>query len=356
MKQKIVNGEYGPNDAVAIEELFNSQITRSPFVFNIETTNYCNMTCVMCQRTTDFHRPLSHMSLETFNSIVNQMQPLPPHDFDNWQHFVRERLRTSTPPSENNFYFDIVARSVTLHGFGEPLLDPYLPQRVAALSQKKISSYCSCNPCNIRLDFIKKLFEAGLGHIKFAIDSLDDVRARQIRGKRADFTRSYQNVLGVLKLKGEMNARTEIILTMLDFTGDFGPESEARRFMNLWEGLDVYAYVKTVDNKWLLDKKGKKEELKGQGKSHYTKQYCEFPWTSITILADGSVVPCTQDINGLWTFGNVKEQSLIDIWNSPKYQEFRHLHTAGKFSPNFMCHAKCDLKLAAYYLGTANEN
>ena len=39
------------------------------------------------------------------------------------------------------------------------------------------------------------------------------------------------------------------------------------------------------------------KDKKLKNKSHYAKQYCEYPWTSSTIMAEGNVVPCTQISN-----------------------------------------------------------
>lgn len=351
LKKKIVSREATFRDSEAICQIFNQNLAPSPLVFNIETTNFCNMTCVMCQRTNELKRPLMHMEMQTFKNIIEQLKPRTPEDYQRWQKFVRENLDESSEPSENNFYYQVISKSITLHGFGEPLLDPMLPERVALMTQSRIPSYFSCIPNNIRLDFIKELFQAKVGYIKFAMDSLDDARAREIRGKKADFTRAYELVGKVLELKKAMGAETVIVMTMLDFIGTNGPDSETKRFLDLWRERDVYAYVKSLDNKWLLDRKGEHEKARGKDRSHYSKQYCEFPWTSITILADGSVVPCTQDINGLWVFGNVNEKPLAAIWGSPKYQEFRQMHVMGNFPPDFMCHSRCDLNLASYFLG-----
>jgi len=346
LKQRIINWEFSSEDRDRIIAELSSSTAPSPFVSNIETTNHCNMSCMMCQRPTDFRQTLRHMDSNTFNATLSQIDPQDGADLNAWQDFVETHMRINKEPSENNFYYDVVSRSITLHGFGEPLLDPKLPERIAAMTQRNIPSYFSCNPCNIRLDFIRKLFESGTGYIKFAIDSLDDEKARAIRGKNADFTKSYQKVLEVLELKKEMRAETVIILTMLDFSGNDKMQAD---FLDLWKGKDVYAYVKSVDNNWLLDKKDDAEQTGGANKSHYKKQYCEYAWSSVTVLADGSVVPCTQDINGTWVFGNVKEQSLQDIWNSDKYREFRELQVSKDFPEDFMCHSKCDLDIIAYY-------
>lgn len=348
LKQKIINLEFSSKDRDYITRELDAHIAQTPFVSNIETTNHCNMSCVMCQRPTDFRQTLRHMDSATFNSVLAQITPQKESDLQDWHTFVEGCLRNnSSAPSENNFYYDVISRSVTLHGFGEPLLDPQLPERIAAMSEKNIPTYFSCNPCNIRLDYIKKLFMSGTGYIKFAIDSLDDDDAKAIRGKNADFTKSYRKVLDVLELKKQMKADTVIVLTMLDFSGN---DKMQAQFLDLWKGKDVYAYVKSVDNKWLLDKKTEAEKSGADNKSHYKKQYCEYAWSSVTILADGSVVPCTQDINGTWVFGNVNDRPLHEIWNSGKYKEFRKLQLSKYFPEDFMCHSKCDLDIVSYFL------
>lgn len=349
LKREIVLGKRKLPDSVYISKEFLSKLRPEPYVFNIETTSFCNMKCVFCQRTTDMQRPIEHMSMETFKKLIAQMSARSENDYKEWQKFVDNNLRNEKNPSENNLYYDVLSKSVTLHGFGEPLLDPMLPERVSMLTNAGIESYFSANPCNIKLDFIEKLFDAGMGYIKFAIDALDDNRAKELRGRLADFTKSYDNICRVLELKKKMHAKTVIIMTMLDTSGNMGPDSEAQRFLDLWKGKDVYAYVKSLDNQWLLSQKNR-DDIKSDNRSHYAKQYCEFPWLSVTILADGSVVPCTQDINATWTFGNVNKQSLKEIWGSEKYMKFREMHISGDYPEDFMCSAKCDLNIVSDYL------
>ena len=92
------------------------------------------------------------------------------------------------------------------------------------------------------------------------------------------------------------------------------------------EGYDVFAYVKSQDNRWYFEVDETMTNF-----SHYSKQYCEYPWTSTTVMADGSVVPCTQDCNCEMAQGNVKEESLADIWNGENYNNLRHWHITGNF-------------------------
>ena len=342
LKKQIILKSFKNGDKDMIYNELEKNRNSEAFLFNIETTSVCNMHCIMCQRTTDMKRKPGHMRGKTFNSLVEQLEPQKEDILRKWKVYVDKNLRESHAISENNFYFDILCETVTLHGFGEPLLDPYLPKRVEMLTKKSIPTYFSCNPCNINLGYIEKLLQSGIGYIKFAIDSLDDLESKEIRGAKTDFTDSYRNVLEVLKLKEKYKVSTIIIMAMLDFYDD---SSIANKFLQLWKDKDVYAYIKSMDNKWLMKRKDNANEAQGRNISHYKKQYCEFAWTSMTILEDGSVVPCTQDINGLWTFGNINRQSLNDIWNSNKYKQFRHLQLSNDFPEDFMCHSKCDLNI-----------
>ena len=349
-KKDLTTKGIDPSSRREIIEHFNANLRKFPLVYNLESTNYCNMKCIMCQRTTDLTRPLKHMDDRTFAAVLEQIVPLSDTEYQQWQAFVDTRLRTSREPSENNFYYDVITRCLTLHGFGEPLLDPALPDRVEALRRKNIPVYFSCNPCNIRLDVMRDLFKAGTGYIKFAMDSLDDRKAREIRGGAADFTESYQRILETLALKAEMNANTEIILTMLDLGGDSSLDSEASRFLDLWKDKDVFAYVKTVDNRWLLKRKSQSEMAKGEEQNHYSGQYCEYPWTTLTILADGELVPCMQDVNATWSLGNIKTHSLQEVWHGKKMKELRRFHVLGGYDASFFCHAKCDWKIVDYFV------
>ena len=51
LKKKIVAGDFFISAADEIEKELDALRTKKPKVFNIETTNYCNMKCIMCPRT-----------------------------------------------------------------------------------------------------------------------------------------------------------------------------------------------------------------------------------------------------------------------------------------------------------------
>ena len=124
---------------------------------------------------------------------------------------------------------------------------------------------------------------------------------------------------------------------MIELNENVGNREMQMEFMDMWKELDVYAYVKSQDNRWYYE-----EDQEKTNKSHYAQQYCEYPWSSMTVMAYGDVVPCTQDYYCEMKLGNVKEQSLEQIWNGTKYNLLREWHLKGNFPEHHKCANRCD--------------
>ena len=55
---------------------------------------------------------------------------------------------------------------------------------------------------------------------------------------------------------------------------------------------------------------------------------CDGLWIGVNINYDGTVVPCCFDFNGSFVLGDVKKQTLQEIWNSRAFSYFRKAHSA----------------------------
>jgi len=53
------------------------------------------------------------------------------------------------------------------------------------------------------------------------------------------------------------------------------------------------------------------------------KRKCFYPFYQLLVDFDGAVLLCNHDWDKKLTLGNVKETSILDIWNSKKYKEIR---------------------------------
>ena len=347
IRKNIVSGKLTPDNFKDIEAELEHLRNSKPTIFNIETTNYCNMTCVMCPRTIFMKRKNIWISDEIFEKALSNINPYNEDklkEFWNW-------LENATPykpdeVSENGFYFSVVSRCLILHGYGEPFLDKFLIKRLKKCKENKIPTYFSCTPATMTVEKAVAAMENGLSVLKFSLDAMDDDEIKKIRGRKANYNESIKKILEIIKIKKERNFKTILVPCMISFRNSEKDKKLHKSFLEFWKPYDVFAYVKSQDNRWLFEKD---KDLVNN--SHYAKQYCEYPWTSLTVMADGNVVPCTQISNNEIVLGNINENSLEEIWNGKKYEEFRKMHISGKFPENHKCLKNCDqVKLFEYLI------
>ena len=70
--------------------------------------------------------------------------------------------------------------------------------------------------------------------------------------------------------------------------------------------------------------------------SHY-RLPCGALWRTPNIASSGNIVPCCRDIDLSLVLGNVKNDSLYDIWHGEKITEMRLLHIKGEFEKISTC-------------------
>src|SRR5512146_947207 len=88
-----------------LRSLLEAYRSKIPVVYNIETTNACNMRCEMCPRTTMMTRPIKTMGMLDFKRVINQLQSWTGDQWQRWKRFVWEYYHV--PPdgmSENHFF------------------------------------------------------------------------------------------------------------------------------------------------------------------------------------------------------------------------------------------------------------
>jgi len=334
LKYRLMNGESLQKQYIFDQiETFRS---KTPVIYNIETTNACNMRCVMCPRTTMMTRKIETMSQELFLKIARQLEPLSDDSWSKWQNFVEENYKIKrNDMSENHFFLYVIPKVIVLHGYGDPLLDKQMAERVKALTDKNIPSYFSCNPANIDIEKTMNMFENGLGYIKYSIESVDDIRHKQIRGKASNYSESYENIVRLVELKKKHNYKTTVVITMLNLNKAIQQE-EFQRLNEAFEGMDVYVYLKSQDQQWYEDKN------EGTDSIHW-QEFCQFPWSSMTIKSNGESAMCVEDFNNEIILGDANSESLYDIWNGKRYRRLRENHF--DLTPNIKCTEQCDMNL-----------
>src|SRR5665647_367412 len=135
LRKRLEAGEhFEPLELFGLLESYRDSV---PVVYNIETTNACNMRCRMCPRTTMMTRPVEALDRDTFVRVIDQLAPIDPVLWAEWIAFAqREYGVPPDRPSENHFFLFVIPRVIQLHGYGDPLLDAHMADYVALLTER----------------------------------------------------------------------------------------------------------------------------------------------------------------------------------------------------------------------------
>lgn len=286
-----------------------------PDVFAIESTNYCNLRCVMCPRGEPdlMDRSLGHMSDEVFRKLV-----------DGWEYY--------TEPC-------------WLHLFGEPLMHPRLFEQIEYAKQAGMPNVgISTNATLLTKLNTAKILDSGLDTIILSIDGATKATYESIRKSAAfSFEEVQENVRAFLELRrrfSKSKPRTIVQIIKMDDT-----QAELDAFREIWEaaGADEVLVKKyTVwgsqkDHASFVDLAPREQRaLLEPSLAPPRRHACSYLWSAVVVAWDGRVVPCCFDYNAVVTLGNLKEQTLAEIWNGPKYQAIREAELAGR-NDNPLC-------------------
>tara|TARA_B100001964_G_C13912919_1_gene456723 strand:+ start:60 stop:521 length:462 start_codon:yes stop_codon:yes gene_type:complete len=137
IKNRALNGD------VSLDELssyYEESVAQRPVVFQLESTNVCNVRCEMCPRTNKMQRKLGHMEPKLYENIIGQIEPYSPSELLRWRKYLTmsDFKNMFIKSDEDYFAFTISAESLTLHGFGDPLLGPNIIDRIKVAKLKNI--------------------------------------------------------------------------------------------------------------------------------------------------------------------------------------------------------------------------
>ena len=288
-----------------------------PQVFELETTNACPYTCIMCPRTHAMTRPIGHMDLSLFRDIVDQIEPA-------WQ---MDHIRA--------------APTMRLLHYGEPLVYRHYAESVEHCHRRGFSVYISTNPSVWTEERIEQTLDVGVDDLWVMVDGLDDATSTAIRGSAASFTRGERNIRELAKRKVHRGlTRPRITIAMIKQPRN---RHQWSRFEECWadiDGIDAtyLAHFSTFDGSvekinainqsFAVEDPDQARQVERQ---RVVSQYpCYYPWHSVSVTWNGQVVPCCRDFDAGMVLGDLNRRSLREIWNAPPIQQLRRRFSEGK--------------------------
>jgi len=258
-----------------------------PAVILIENTNCCNAQCVMCPRET-LTRKRGFMAFGLFEKIMKELSGA-----------IRKPV-------------------VHLHGFGEPLLDILLPEKIKLAKTCGIKqTYIVTNASLLFPETARKIITAGLDTMKISFYGTDEA-SYQATMRGLDFKGTLNNIREFVRIRKELKKRTPKLI--LQYLPQEANGARTAEFYSLWRPV--------------LDKKAgdclncSPLDNFGGGRAYNIvgeriKSVCFYPWSALSVLWDGRAVTCCVDYNGVQGVGDLNSQRVMEIWNGPELAAIR---------------------------------
>ena len=273
-------------------ETTNEKLQKFPLYFLIETLNICNAKCIMCPVEIS-KRKKGNISDSLFKKIV----------FEIHQHIDN-------------------VRQVALFLLGEPLLDKKIFHRIKQLKNIKVSNVLlASNASLLTQENIEKLLESGLDQIYISIDGSSKETYEAIK-TGLNFETVTNNVINLIQYRNNLKSGLRIRLQMILQKKNL---NEAQDWKSHWGKLigqlDELKIIK-VSN-W-----GTQLDIDDFGIGEL-KTPCVSPFGTFVIQHNGDVSLCCADFDCKVLMGNVKKQSIYDIWHSNKFEHIRKNFLSG---------------------------
>ena len=301
-KNKIYDSLYEKKISSSIKRLEKE----FPMGVDIGVTNACNSDCIMCP-----HSKLTNigtMDMKLYKKIIDNCAKLKIKD-------------------------------IVLSFFGEPLLDRTLIEKIKYAKGKRINVSFYSNASLLNESWAKKLIESGLDQITISFDGYSkEVYEKIRRGLKFEVVKN--NILNLMKLKTKLKAKNpKINLVLVELEEN---KHEIKKFYGEWKNHVESINIINMGN-WAgkINKKGTKESFHFNYK--VKRKPCALIWQKMVVDWNGDVVLCCDDWNHSIILGNLKKQTIEEIWKGEKLREIRKAHLEGKFYKIPIC-TKCNKK------------
>ena len=269
----------------------------------IENTNLCKYVCVMCPRE-KLTRKQGIMNMQDYQLVLDRIQ---------------EYIDYTNLPQPFSSAFH-------LHGYGEPLFDPNLMQKAAIVTdQFPISRTIIYTTLGVRRpeSYLKNLLVKGkikgifVSFYGFQESTYDIVH------KGGDFHTARKNLIYLAKLNAELGHPCSLRVQLLQpHTVNLirNDPKEEKAFNEFYEALSPYGIeLQTIG----LHNYGDGRDFIDTEKIQTVCSVVDgVRKTDLNVSWQLKIVPCCFDSNNTIVFGDLREQSIYEIYHSEKYKKF----------------------------------
>lgn len=224
------------------------------------------------------------------------------------------------------------AKAVFLGGFGEPLMDPLLAERVRYVKGQGLFCNFISNGSLWDEAQARDFIEAGLDEVRFSFyGQTKEVYEEVHRGLNFEVTR--RNIYRLIDLKKKLASKTPSILVY--FLAMNNNHDQVDWFREEWEAAADFIEI------WKPHNFSDGREYRSLNSAR-KKTSCGRPARGpLQFQYDGTMIPCCYDFAGKVVLGDTREQSIPEILRGEKYEALRQAHANEDYSEQSLCD-NCD--------------
>jgi len=218
--------------------------------------------------------------------------------------------------------------AVPLFDGGEPMIRKDLHEHVAYATQRGIRRVSiNTNGTMLVAKRRQELIEAGLSHMEVSIDASTADTYLKIR-RSPLFDRVVDNTLAYIEESKAHDPENQVTVS---FVLQSDNRHEEQAFRDFWEPKVDRVYIREYHqhNDWVDDH----GLFKKRGNPH--RHPCPFLWNRLIVFHDGRVRFCEFDWRADHPIGDVRTQTLKEIWHSDAFRALRQQHVCGTFDHPF---------------------
>jgi len=288
----------------------------TPFELQLAVANVCNFRCGYC--------PCSAFDLLKKNNVKKGIM-----DFE---------LYTKIIDDLDDFPQRI--KILRLVKEGEPLLNKRFADMVcyAKKKQPSVKVDTTTNASLLTPELSDAIIDSGLDKIFISLQGINAQAYKRLSGVDVDFDNILENVIYFCKNRKKCKVYIKV--------PDIGVNaSEKKQFFKLFDSHADEMFVEHIIPTWPdfdISHIKKDDGIGYYGDPVYPDyiEICPTIFYNLNVDFDGAIASCPLDWAHKTVLGNVKEQSLYELWNGQKFNELRRKHLRGERALHPLC-GKC---------------
>jgi len=290
----------------------------APLVLFIDPMDACSLACSFCPTSDNSlmkgaGRPLRQMDFELYKKVIDDLQE-----------------------------FETKVKVLRLYAHGEPLLNKNFCEMVeyAKKSGKVESVDTTTNGLALNPELNLKLAKSGIDRINISVNGLNEEEYMALTKRKVNFEKFVSNIKNLYENKGNT-------YLFIKINGDTISKENEKKFLEIFEPIADSVGIERSFNCWNeFDAKGfndpngynpSEDSVGIYGQKNKEVITCPYVFYSMCINSSGSVSQCFLDWSLKLIIGDIRKESVREVWTNEKMSNVRKMMLEGKRKSHPIC-------------------